>query len=426
MQYFRKEIAPGVGFNAIKTDVFKSEYMSVYTVSPLSTESASYNSLLCNTTIRGCEKYPSLKDISRLLDRLYDSYISPVSLKRGEYHIFGYSASSLKSRFSIEKQDILARTLDLLYEIMCRPLLIDGAFSDDIVQMEKSNLISAIEARVNDRVSYVPTACVAKMCEGEPFAVPDYGIAEVIKSIDPTSLYEYSTELYKKSRIEIFYVGDDEGVINGFCEKLISSVGIGERLSLHGARVHSAPLKPRRFEEKAPVTQSKLALGFNTGRRLGEGRDASDTVFFEIFSSSPSSRLFKNVREKLSLCYYCKCNTDPFKGISVVSAGIRAEDAALAEAEILAQLKDLSEGNISQKELDEAKKTLLSACREIYDSPSALINWYLNRVLSDSTELLFSPDEQAEKIRSVTVSEVAKCAERMSLDTVYLLKEGEQ
>lgn len=42
----------------------------------------------------------------------------------------------------------------------------------------------------------------------------------------------------------------------------------------------------------------------------------------DVFGGGPYSRLFMNVREKLSLCYYCSARLIRGKGIIVIQSGI--------------------------------------------------------------------------------------------------------
>ena len=79
-----------------------------------------------------------------------------------------------------------------------------------------------------------------------------------------------------------------------------------------------------------------------------------------------------NVREKLSLCYYCWAMPDAQKGVMFVSSGIENEKKQVAEDEILNQLRNTAEGDITDEEFDAAKKSLVNAYKEIYDAPVSL------------------------------------------------------
>ena len=99
---------------------------------------------------------------------------------------------------------------------------------------------------------------------------------------------------------------------------------------------------------------------------------AAIKVFNAIYGGSVTSKLFENVREKLSLCYYASSSCDMHKGIMLVSSGIEETKLAQAKGEILAQLEEIRRGNVSAAELDAARKAVASDLRALTDSCGAL------------------------------------------------------
>ena len=53
------------------------------------------------------------------------------------------------------------------------------------------------------------------------------------------------------------------------------------------------------------ITQAKLVIGLRSGMTHAEDDYFAFRVMTDIFGGGPYSRLFLNVREKMSLCYYC-------------------------------------------------------------------------------------------------------------------------
>ena len=70
------------------------------------------------------------------------------------------------------------------------------------------------------------------------------------------------------------------------------------------------------------VTQGKLAIGLHTGI-LGTDADYPALLLLNaVYGSSMTSKLFVNVREKLSLCYYASSAIEKNKGIMLISSGM--------------------------------------------------------------------------------------------------------
>ena len=118
-----------------------------------------------------------------------------------------------------------------------------------------------------------------------------------------------------------------------------------------------------------------------------------------LYGGTSTSKLFLNVREKLSLCYYASSTYVRSKGILTVSSGIETADYDRAEAEILRQLDEIRQGLWEDWELTAARESLLSALQALGDSQGALENYYLGQSATGRRE---TPEEMAALLRQVT------------------------
>ena len=177
--------------------------------------------------------------------------------------------------------------------------------------------------------------------------------------------------------------------------------------------------KTLEITEQMPVSQGKLAIGFRTGVSVNDEDSTAMTLFNEIFGGSPVSKLFMNVREKLSLCYYCKSVPDAFKGVMFVLSGIESENRDKSLEAILKELKDVQDGKVSAEELEAAKLSILNGYKTIDDNPATLCNWYLARIICGN---FLTPEDVAKKIENTTLEQVVAVSKKVKLDTVYFLK----
>ena len=145
---------------------------------------------------------------------------------------------------------------------------------------------------------------------------------------------------------------------------------------------------------------------------------AAFPLFLEVFGSSPTSKLFMNVREKMSLCYYCTALPDSSKGLMLVTAGIENENKTTAEREILVQLEDIKAGKVSDDEMNCAKASLKNSYLTIYDSPRSIESWYFHRVLHG---VPISPVDFFKKVEELDVNSVSNIAKKITLDTIYFM-----
>ena len=419
MSVIKKKIAGGITLNIIPTDKFKREYLSVNFLAPLDAATASLNALTVKVLRRGTVSYPDMQTISRALDDDYSAELYDRVFKRGETQVFGFSVNTLCGDYAVDGTDILGQAMGIMGEVMFRPALENGAFREEYVESEKKNLIDEINAKINNKNSWAVARCREIMCGGERFAVSELGTVDDVGRITAASLYEHYVSVIRSCLIEIFYVGPaDEDRIASAVKDLMAPLGDVEPRPLGTEVIRRAKHEPEEVVEDVAVKQGKLILGFRTDAVLSDEDYHAFTLFSEIYGGSPSSKLFMNVREKLSLCYYCWAMPDAQKGVMFVSSGIENEKKQVAEDEILNQLRNTAEGDITDEEFDAAKKSLVNAYKEIYDAPVSLESWYMGRMLAGRED---SPLENAEKIMSVTKEQAAAKARAVTLDTVYFM-----
>ena len=181
----------------------------------------------------------------------------------------------------------------------------------------------------------------------------------------------------------------------------------------------SAPAQPRRVEEALDVTQGKLAMGFRTGADAWDEDYPALTLVNAVYGGTTTSKLFMNVRERLSLCYYASSGLMKYKDVMLVSSGVEFDKVGQAQDEILAQLKNCQEGQFSDDELEWARRSVVSTLMTTLDAQSRLEDYWLGQSAAGLTE---APDELAERVEHTTREQVTAAARKLTLDTVYFLK----
>ena len=146
-------------------------------------------------------------------------------------------------------------------------------------------------------------------------------------------------------------------------------------------------------------------------------------VMTDIFGGGPYSKLFANVREKMSLCYYCSASSVRGKGLITVDSGVEAENADKAQKEILAQLDAVKNGDFTDFEYEASLKSLRDSLNSYNDSQVLLDTWY---ALKAGNKTLYSPEEIAAKIALITREDIVNAANGVKLHTVYKLLPKEE
>ena len=413
------KIAEGITLNYLKTDKFKTNYLSVNFLQYLNREKSALYALVPQVLIRGTAKHKDIASIKNVLDDLYAASVEARVYKRGEYQVCGMTASWLADKYAIDGTDITEGTLNMLEKIIFAPYLEKGIFSESYVESEKKDLIDDIRAVINNKNSYAVTRCKQEMCKNEAYGISEYGEEEDVRKITPETLFKAYNELLETSVVEVFYVGsgDRESVYNR-----ITGMFEGRKrncIPLKKTEVVREVSEVKNVTEKISAAQGKLSLGFRTDSVMGEKDYCAFPVFVEMYGNSPVSKLFMNVREKLSLCYYCRAIPDGLKGVMVVTSGIECSNKDKAQNEIIAQLEAVKKGEVSEEELVLAKKSLKNAYKELEDSPVALEGWYLMRRLAGLND---THTAVSEGFMAVTKEDIVRTANKIKLDTVYFLE----
>ena len=420
MHSIRHEIMPGVYLNYIHATKFKTGSLSVQLITPLDETTAAQGALLPAVLRRGTMRCPDMRALSTALDLLYGASVAYTVRKKGENQCLGFVASFIDEAYIPAGEKLLEPMCDLLGELLLDPVTKGGRFLSEYVESEKVNLIDAIRGIINDKRDYADMRLLQEMCQSERYGVDKLGTVERVKKITNQTLYPFYRALLATSHVELFYCGSAEKArVEGALKRAFASLPREAIVSPVYAEHRDAPEAPKHITEKLDVTQGKLSLGF----RVSSDDAPAMMLANLIFGGYSNSKLFLNVREKLSLCYYASSGYHRSKGIITVSSGIEFSNYQTAFDEILAQLKAVQDGDFEPWELDGARECLVSSLQSREDSAPRMEE---NAIGQAATYQWESSDELIDALRAVTPERIAAAAKTVTLDTVYFLTGEEE
>ena len=419
----RREITSGVSLNFVENDRYKTNYITFYFVSPLDKKRASYNTLLSRVLTRGTENFSSQLKLNRALDEAYDASLTSDAVKVGEWHALAISLSLLDNAYALHGEDITAKGLDLLEEVIFRPYLPDGKFSEEYVKGEMKMALLEIESLVNNKARYARQRMIECMCKKEPYSTCALGDKREIKKISADSLFSYYKELVRTARVEIFFVGRfDENMVEERVQKLF--YGVERDFSPLPCTTTVKEAKAvTEITEEMDITQANLVMGFRTGVSIYDPAWRAMSLYNSVLGGSLTSKLFCVLREKMSLCYSISSFPDALKGIMTIYAGIGAENREVAIKEALHQMEEITLGNVTDEEMENARGAIVHALRGLEDNPGALADWFLPRILAG---VFSTPDEIIRELSTLTVKDVMEVSKGITLDTIYTLQGKEE
>ena len=428
-QLTRTLLGDGIAFNLIEDGRFKHDRISVNFVLPLRRETATGYALLPFLMQRGYAGCSDFTDFARKLDELYGASVAGRVSKAGEYQIITLSITHVDDRYTLDGEGLVEACARLLADIVCHPAIENGRFDPAMVATEKNSLLDTIAAEMNDKRSYAVARCTELLFEGEPLAVKQYGYAEDVAAITPESAARCYETMLETAAVEIVMIGAGAKAAVGeiFREAFAGALAGRKRAPITPVfeMEQKLPQQVRAVTEEMDLTQAKMVLGFSV-RPAEEKRDlAISRIAAAVYGSSPFSKLFMNVREKLSLCYYCASRMVASSGYMLVDCGIEVANKEKAEKEILHQLEEVCAGSFTDTEMKNAKLAVVNSLRTVTDSLSAMENWLLTEILQGGRSA--DPTEEIALTDSVTAEEVQQFMKSARLSVVYLLagKKGE-
>lgn len=416
-QLIRKQIADSVSFNAIKVSRFKTMRISATAFLPLDKATAANNALMSFLMTRSCEKYPDFTVLSRKLSSLYGASLSSGFRKMGDMLALTFSISGIDDRYALGDDVISKELSDLLCDVLFDPYIKDGAFDPVECEQERRQLIDMIDSEFNEKRVYASNKAISAMCENEAYGINRYGDRESVLKATPQDLYKAWQDMLKNARFEIIFVGDCDS--SNACDVFKKRFSQIERtpLKLNTEVVRTAD-EVKTINEDMELSQSKMILGFRTAVAEPDDDVFATRLMCAVLGGTAHSKLFCNVREKLSLCYYCSSSYIRQKGIMLVESGVERDNIEKAKNAILAEIEAMQNGDITDEELEATKLSMSNAFYSSCDTVGGISSYYLAQML-DST--VYTPAQAVEKINSITKEDVVRCAKKLTLDTVFTL-----
>lgn len=413
-----KTINENITLTYIPMGKLKTTTVGFYIHCPLDKKTASCNALLASVLKQGSAEYPTRELLTKRLDELYGSTLASGVSKKGEDHILSFEAECISDRYTMGGEKLLSQLVEVLFGVIFSPLSVDGRFNDDVFSQEKKNLIDRIRATVNDKRTYANERLCQITSEGTPYAVARLGDEETVSGIDNSDLFEYYREMIVSSKIDVFAAGETD--VDALAERLSALVSekTFKDAKLPKCKILDKVSEVKTVTENMDVTQGKLAMSFTTGIKPTDEANWGMVVANSIFGGGAHSKLFNNVREKLSLAYYAGSQYHKFKGFIAVNAGVEFENFKKAYDEILVQLDELKKGNVSDNEFTAAKMALINSLNSYYDDQLYMQSFYLGEKVAGTN---YDIDYYIKKIEEVSKKDVTDAAKGIELNSVYYL-----
>ena len=314
-------------------------------------------------------------------------------------------------------------SLDFLCELLFNPLIetthASTKFNKENFNLAYNLLEENIKTVKESPYYYSKMRLFEIMSPNSMHSYRSCGDLEDLKRITPAKLYEYYLQILKKDILDNVVIGDiSEGRVRKAISDKIKIRTIKKKGESHFISMKRTRLLPKTVIESREMSQSQLALGYKIDSTSDFERRYVLNVLTYILGGGSDSKLFKEVREKNSLCYSINSIGVPLQNAMIITSGISASNFKKAVSLIKKNFKSMQQGAFTKEDIMKAKITYVNSIKELEDNPQNLLSMYTGIEYLKSDDI----DGRIKKISKVTKKDITRLASKMHLDVIYMLR----
>jgi len=243
------------------------------------------------------------------------------------------------------------------------------------------------------------------------------GTLEDLEKINEISLYDTYLDLLYNSKKYIFIYGDVE-------DDIVDKLKVLKKLKSQDVdldfnmKYNIDVSKVKEVLETGNINQAALVMGYRTEINHYDSDYYAFRLFLIMLGGMATSTLHQVIREKHNLCYSIYTTNSLDHKLFFIGAGIDKENYSKTVDLIKEEVSKYQNGIVDEKLLNIVKLDMKNQFIDITDYPSEIINL---EVRKDVMNLCGDVDKLIELYDNVVKEDIVRVANRIKLDTVYML-----
>ena len=412
----RKRLAPGVFLTTLDAEKFNRCRITVHLRYPAQRATATDAAVLALVLERGYAACPDMTALSRRLAELYGADLGVDLGSAGADHVLSADVCGIKDEYALAGEALTDAYADLVFGVIFEPYLVDGVFDAEAVQIEKQTLQRRLQAEFNNKRLYCVRQARRALYGDSPAGIELGGYLADLPAVTPATLKAEYDRILAAASIDVMVQGADAQRVGELLLQKLQGVRrapqpFAEPLAMPAGELY------RGCEPVPGLTQAKLCMLFTSGDAHWQPSISALRAAMAVLGGSTTSRLFRNVREKQSLCYYCGATALRSTGVMMIDSGVEPGREEQAEQAILREWEQLKNGPLGQDELDDACRGLLSSMDALGDTLGGLESWYYGQI--SRSEPLAPPEYGKVLLSAVTVDQVREVLQHYHYAVCY-------
>ena len=412
---YKKIKANNYNIHFIKTDKYKTITIKINFKRPNVKEEITKRNVLVETLFSYTKKYSNKRLLDIEAENLYGLAYRGFVFSSGIYSILSLEETFLDEKYT--ENGMIKKSIDLLCEVIFNPNCKDNKFISDGFIKAYHNIEDELLS-LKENTNLYSQIRLVELLDDPVISMRNMGYLEDLKKINESNLYDYYLDVLNNDIVDIFIIGN---VNDKIIDYIKAKFNFNKRTDYDKEHIYNPFFyhNPENYYlEDINTSQSKLVMGFKLIDLTDFERRYVLSCYNYILGGSADSKLFKNVREKESLCYSISSTSYPLTGLFLIKAGINASNYDKTLSLVKKEVSDMNKGLFNDNDLDNAKLAYLSSLKELKDNPGGILSLYMSKhyVKADSY------NNKIKNIKKVTKQDILVLAKKIKLDTVYLLK----
>jgi len=410
-----------INLHTIKCDKFRQCHMEIIFRNEVVKEDLIKRSFLFEILTENNKNYQTRRDLVLHLEDLYNTYMYSVTSRVGKTILTSFCVDFINPKYT--KGDFLKDVLYLPFDMLKNPNVTNNEFDINTFNIVKKRLELDIKS-VNENPK--KRSIIEALKEMDENSVSTYSVnGELadLESVTPSNLYEFYENLLNHDLIDIYIIGDlfmDEvaeiikeySFFNVLKDKTTNL--LVENNSRKKALVKSGYMD---------ISQANLAIILNINNMTDFERNYVARVYNGILGAGAlETKLYKYLRNENSLCYNVNSMYQKFDQLFIIHTAINKENYNQSLKLIKKALKEMELGKFTDEDIDNTKEMIYFSLDSSHDTPGRIVdNLVFQNIASlDPLEIRY------EKYKSVTKKDIINFAKKVSINTIYLLSDGDK
>lgn len=405
--------------HTIKTNRFKSVRMEIIFRNNIDPKTIARRTCLFDMLLENNEYYKTKRDLVLKQEELYNAVCYDVNSKVGNQAITSICMEFLNPKYCDE--DMFSEAIKLPFDLINHPNVTNNEFDADTLKTVISRLESDLKCVKEDPQKLSINRALRAMDENSISGKDIVGTLEDLKEITPSNLYETYLEVLKHDYVDIFIIGDIDmdRAIDEINKNATFKTIKNHRLFLDVD--NSLRKKTNIVTEKSKFAQTQIVMILNTLNLTEDERRYAFIIYNMILGGgSLETKLAKNLREKNSLCYNVMSIYQKYDNLVLIHTAIDGKNVDKTIKLIKSSIDEMSNGNVSEEEINNAVRSVITSINMSLDMPGRIIDQYLFGYIADLEPI----ETRINKYKELTIQDIIKVAKKISINTVYVLEGG--